>query len=248
MTGRSCSCDGSNANCSHCYGSGYLEDRTGKHSTPKRIPTIPHQEPPRPPARWDLMVKPRPEELAKFRHLHPKKNVSGKPLHPSRVNKHRELHRCNTCGILVRLKNVAQHSLTHTLTHNACSPKRQRYFSARFTVSCVTCGALLLNEGRLNRHYKRCHMGPRARRAAAKGAWGKAEKRTGVESRNAGLSNRRTQAIAARLDGWKEQVSERNLRDDPKLDCTRPYAHSYRENGRFGSHPSHDDFGDEGGA
>jgi hypothetical protein len=32
---------------------------------------------------------------------------------------------------------------------------------------------------------------------------------------------------------------------DKNLDATKPYAHSYREQGRFGSHPSHDGFDDE---
>jgi len=34
---------------------------------------------------------------------------------------------------------------------------------------------------------------------------------------------------------------------DKNLDVTKPYAHSYREGGRFGSHPSHDGFDDESG-
>jgi hypothetical protein len=32
---------------------------------------------------------------------------------------------------------------------------------------------------------------------------------------------------------------------DKNLDATKLYAHSYREQGRFGSHPSHDGFDDE---
>lgn len=34
-------------------------------------------------------------------------------------------------------------------------------------------------------------------------------------------------------------------RDEEQMDYTRPYAHVFREHGQFGSHPSHDDFGDE---
>ena len=34
---------------------------------------------------------------------------------------------------------------------------------------------------------------------------------------------------------------------DTNLDATKLYAHSYRENGRFGSHPAHDGFDDESG-
>ena len=29
------------------------------------------------------------------------------------------------------------------------------------------------------------------------------------------------------------------------MDYTKPYEHVFREHGRFGSHPSHDDFSDE---
>jgi hypothetical protein len=32
---------------------------------------------------------------------------------------------------------------------------------------------------------------------------------------------------------------------EPDLDAAKPYAHSAREHGRFGSHPSHDGFDDE---
>jgi len=32
---------------------------------------------------------------------------------------------------------------------------------------------------------------------------------------------------------------------DKNLDATKPYAHAYREQGRYGSHPSHDGFDDE---
>ncbi len=34
---------------------------------------------------------------------------------------------------------------------------------------------------------------------------------------------------------------------DKNLDATKLYAHSFREQGRFGSHPSHDGFDDESG-
>lgn len=34
---------------------------------------------------------------------------------------------------------------------------------------------------------------------------------------------------------------------DKNLDITKPYAHAYRETGRYGSHPSHDGFDDESG-
>lgn len=33
--------------------------------------------------------------------------------------------------------------------------------------------------------------------------------------------------------------------DEEQMDYTRQYAHAFRDHGQFGSHPSHDDFGDE---
>jgi hypothetical protein len=42
-----------------------------------------------------------------------------------------------------------------------------------------------------------------------------------------------------------EMVAREDLRAEQKLDRTRPYAHAYRKNGKFGSHPVHDGFDDE---
>ena len=46
-------------------------------------------------------------------------------------------------------------------------------------------------------------------------------------------------AIGAIDAEYPQDMLERNL------DETKDYAHSFRENGRFGSHPSHDGFGDD---
>jgi hypothetical protein len=42
-----------------------------------------------------------------------------------------------------------------------------------------------------------------------------------------------------------ELVTREDRRAEQKLDHTRPYAHAYREHGKFGSHPVHDGFDDE---
>src|SRR5690606_29358936 len=53
-----------------------------------------------------------------------------------------------------------------------------------------------------------------------------------------------------KVNGKPGHVSKRSQRipdieHQRQLDATKGYAHFARENGRFGSHPSHDDFGDE---
>lgn len=42
-----------------------------------------------------------------------------------------------------------------------------------------------------------------------------------------------------------EDVKFHNSLFDKSIDVTKDYAQAYRENGRFGSHPSHDGFDDE---
>ena len=48
------------------------------------------------------------------------------------------------------------------------------------------------------------------------------------------------------MDEWKQKLATAfNEISERKLDRTRGYGHFSRENGRFGSHPSHDGFDDE---
>lgn len=42
-----------------------------------------------------------------------------------------------------------------------------------------------------------------------------------------------------------QMMTELSTPSKNNMDHTRSYAHTFRERGRFGSHPSHDDFGDE---
>lgn len=55
-----------------------------------------------------------------------------------------------------------------------------------------------------------------------------------AEPRHATLESRRQQNDVESLEN-----------DDREMDATRGWGGSFREEGRFGSHPSHDDFGDE---
>ena len=48
------------------------------------------------------------------------------------------------------------------------------------------------------------------------------------------------------MDEWKQKLAKAfNEIYERKLDRTRGYGHSARENGRFSSHPSHHGFDDE---
>jgi hypothetical protein len=62
-----------------------------------------------------------------------------------------------------------------------------------------------------------------------------------AKQRDAGSLEGRSGAI----DRWKQELEDSQPLRGPNLDATKDYAHAYREQGRFGSHPSHDGFDDE---
>lgn len=48
--------------------------------------------------------------------------------------------------------------------------------------------------------------------------------------------------------GFRHDAWPGSTPDERRQDATKDYGHSFRENGRYGSHASHDDYGDESGA
>jgi hypothetical protein len=86
---------------------------------------------------------------------------------------------------------------------------------------CPVCKARV-KTSRLKRHLKKVHKANPAR----------ADLKTAVVYSANDVLRETTTLVAAR---------------DKNLDATKLYAHSYRESGRFGSHPSHDGFDDESG-
>jgi len=83
--------------------------------------------------------------------------------------------------------------------------------------SCSKCG-VTVRVDHMGRHLKRVHASRPVRRHAV----------VALSSKDA---QRESTSLTAPFD--------------KNLDATKPYAHSYRELGRFGSHPSHDGFDDE---
>jgi len=68
------------------------------------------------------------------------------------------------------------------------------------------------------------------------------------ESRRGTTQRRRRSTMVKKTTaGQQRLVRDPNERAERRMDATREYS-NYRELGRFGSHPSHDDFSDEGNA
>jgi hypothetical protein len=74
----------------------------------------------------------------------------------------------------------------------------------------------------------------------------KLHRKTEVSERTPMHKSAGTPTVESVKDVLRDSTTLASPRDE-NLDATKLYAHSYRENGRFGSHPSHDGFDDESG-
>lgn len=136
---------------------------------------------------------------------------------------------------------------------------------ARPTVVCPQCGSLV---ERLTRHLRKAHPAPkppapspvpglvplsksdqglvvcphcRCSVKASRLSKHIARVHSGIET-NSVQKKHRSHRVEG--DSRDTQIPQRYDRD-PQMDATRPYADTYRDHGQFGSHPSHDDYGDE---
>ena len=96
-------------------------------------------------------------------------------------------------------------------------------------IRCPECNAELKSENRLNKHLRNVHSRSAINSVA----------QTPL-SRNKGISP--SHAGGATGNGSKEQAQNKN---HDSADGSKGFGHFARESGRFGSYPSHDDYGDE---
>lgn len=214
-----------------------------------------------------------PEEMAVPHRKAESSKRNDVPRHTKRLNVDKNEPRirtvCPVCGKLMKQEDLAKHwEEKHALppvphTHRRClicegvftkeemdahtrvcretlrsrpqrrSKKRKKLPEKR--VVCPKCG-VQVNEKNLSRHLQNVHyfdtasntskQKPRARKGG---------KQSESKKKTASTPQRR------QTPSWMEGQHD----DGRKMDVTRPYAHARREHGRFGSHPSHDDYGDE---
>jgi hypothetical protein len=95
-----------------------------------------------------------------------------------------------------------------------------------------------LNPRKVARHFKRVHPTVHANQQVGKASkW--AQPRP-PKSRKVGAASQLVSNIF-------DETATSCAPQEKNLDVTKPYAHVYRETGRYGSHPSHDGFDDESG-
>jgi hypothetical protein len=119
-------------------------------------------------------------------------------------------------------------------------------------IQCPECPVHVKKE-RLSKHLKKVHS------LSAGNKMSKPFNRIlGLEEVQKQLANTRTTKLRKKRRNERDLVAEHRERIHPHIesryespqmirnqDYTKPYAHAYREDGRYGSHPSHDGFDDE---
>ena len=228
---RPCVCGGSNENCRYCSGRGEIPDRLANaltvHSHQPESQKV-HVGGTERVAAWGAMKPTFRRKLGALlaRFLNPSSTAVRKPP-PSPVPladlpDHKWVLCPKGCGSHLRPDEVHRHLEQQ---HVFVPPrKKQRRTKAALPigsglVECQVCGNRVRSD-RLNRHLRKVHK-TRSERGVAKSNFAPSSKDVLRDS---------TTLVAPR---------------DKNLDATKLYAHSYRENGRFGSHPSHDGFDDE---
>lgn len=233
---RPCVCGGSNENCRYCSGRGEIPDRLANaltvHSHQPESQKV-HVGGIERVAAWGAMKPTFRKRLGALfaRFLKPMATTVRKsPSSPAtpRVDPpdHRWVLCPKGCGSRLRPEEVHRHLEE---AHVFVPPVRKQRRAKRALLSgsrldysvCPVCNNKV-REDRLSRHLRKVHK-THSERAADKSGF--------APSAKDALRNSTT-LVAPR---------------DKNLDATKLYAHSYRENGRFGSHPSHDGFDDESG-
>jgi hypothetical protein len=232
---RSCVCGGGNENCRYCSGRGEIPDRLANalsiHSHQPESRKV-HVGGTERVAAWGAMRPTFRRKLGTLlaRFLKPSATTVRKsPPSPAPLvdlPDHKWVLCPKGCGSRLRPDEVHRHLEE---AHVFVPPrKRQRRVKAALPIGsrlvfniCPVCKVRVRGD-RLNRHLRKVHK-TRAERAAAKSSFAPSAKDLRRDS---------STLVAPR---------------DKNLDATKLYAHSYRENGRFGSHPSHDGFDDESG-
>ena len=231
-----CVCGGSNENCRYCGGRGEIPDRLANaltahtHLAESRKVHLADKNPKGPP------IELTPTRLEKLQALIEKlrqplvtvlKRAIPSPPLPAVVPSPSQMIGCpRGCGALLDgPESLRRHlQVTHQPppvgTRLWVSPADSR---AGYRV-CTLCKARV-KAFRMNRHLRNVHGGRPVR-----------------------PSERPADITTPAQDQDKEKRSSTLIASREKnLDATKLYAQSYREHGRFGSHPSHDGFDDESG-
>lgn len=240
---RSCVCGGSNENCRYCDGLGTIKDDLASA-------LVTHAQ------RTDLGK----DEKA-YRVSNDIGGGSRSRRHVGKPRGEQELVPCQILGCLAKLRpdNVEMHlKKAHSIPHLAPFPQpamekvpqvqfQGRTRGALELVPCPISGCnARLKPTRVEGHMKKVHLRPILTKVA--------NNQSRFARTTLKISNAKRVTNSSSKHTVVNPVSQANSRVSPfgqapekNLDATKGYAHAYRENGRFGSHPAHDGFDGEAG-
>lgn len=216
-----CSCGGSNDNCSRCFGKGEVPRHrvVPNYVAPLATPSSAHDD------YYCDDCSFRGTALALMHHrrtvhgdAQSRSNTLTKSQRRKKKKRGASMQRCSGCGLWL---------LRATANDHVCKSRKANTQAEGGWQRCGICGANLKH---LVRHMNKVH-----RDVARK------QKRRTAKKMNAGGLESRSSAI----DRWKQEIEDSQPLCGPNLDATKDYAHAYRDQGMFGSHPSHDGFDDE---
>jgi hypothetical protein len=223
-----CVCGGRNENCRHCGGRGEIGDRlAGALVTHSKHPsTLNGGRKTKAEKRMETETEIRKIERRLLRFQQLRSLASGAPDSCNAVSR---LVPCPmACGEQLDPQEVNRHlHRKHKPSTKYRQPIAADSVRPQEWQSCPICKA----------HVKVRNLQPHLKKVHAKTeAW----ERTPLH-KSAG-----TPTVESVKDALRENTTLASPRDK-NLDATKLYAHSFRESGRFGSHPSHDGFDDESG-
>jgi hypothetical protein len=239
---RSCSCDGTNENCMFCFGSGTIH---GSREVPSKVSSLPGPQ----------------RRLGKTRSRvsvtnHVRCVICGVPL--KRVNRHMQKVHGQQPITKPSVSVSEQPELVQGKTVNAPTQDRapisppglptpqnlvkcqicrvavprerlREHLSEKHNLTlCPICGVPI---GKSSRHIREVH-GP--------GAPPRPTRRIPQEKSPAVHQGLPPSALSRDRQITTNKVSEQKV--NRSLDASRDFAHNFRESGRYGSHPSYDDF------
>lgn len=224
---RPCVCGGSNENCRYCSGLGEVSDQSRKS-----LPIHAYSPAFRRPRSVALLTCPQgcgvrinPNNLS--RHLRRAHSVKRHITQDATLvaNSSKDERKAQDSSLPLREEPVTSpDSLPTGLTSGPPIPAPPPEDNYR---TCPACKARLKLQ-KFAKHLRKVH----GFRPNATVSVKRARKTSRGETSNGGSSRKQTTMF---------------LKPENNLDATKLYAHRYRERGRFGSHPSHDSFGDESG-
>jgi hypothetical protein len=245
--GPSCSCGGSNANCSRCFGTGVTNGGAASVGVRRERPRL-------------QAVRSTLKERVQCRHCgllfsaadmpaHTfLRHVMGRPVRrdsttvaprvrqtiATRFKKpERKLVHCPACPSRVRADRLDRHLRRVHEVERSVKRRPVAIASIRL-IRCANCGANVRPD-RVSKHLARVH------------AHRPENHRKQTSSRTSITSRPKHHVVDGRTPELIQPSTSDEYRAERSLDASRDY-YRFRESGRFGSHSMHDDFGDESGS